>query len=146
GIMGLLGTVLAQQGHLEEALSLMEKVISINPHAEAYYNIGRALQDLKRYKDALANYDKAIAINPNYAEAYNNRGLIFYNLKQYNAALADYNKAIAINPDHADAHLNKSLLKLLLGEYEEGWNLYEWRWKSSYIDKSTIRIFQKPLW
>ena len=31
-------------------------------------------KDLKRPEEALASYDKAIALKPDYAEAYNNRG------------------------------------------------------------------------
>jgi hypothetical protein len=30
--------------------------------------------------------------------------------------------------------LNKSLLKILIGDYEEGWKLYEWRWKKDTLD------------
>ena len=39
---------------------------------------------------ALADYDAAIARNPDYVEAYNNRGIVKRDLGQYEAALADY--------------------------------------------------------
>jgi tetratricopeptide (TPR) repeat protein len=32
------------------------------------------LQNIKRFEDAIASYDKAIALRPDYAEAYSNRG------------------------------------------------------------------------
>ena len=39
-------------------------------HAEAYNSRGTAPRDLKRPEEALASYDKALAIKPYYAEAY----------------------------------------------------------------------------
>ena len=35
---------------------------------------GIALNDLKRYDEALAAYDRALALDPNYAEVWNNKG------------------------------------------------------------------------
>ena len=57
------------------------------------------LHDLKRFEDALASYDKAIALKPDYAEAYNNRGNALKDLKRFEEALASYDKAIALKPD-----------------------------------------------
>ncbi len=37
------------------------------------------------------------------------------------------------------------MLKLSLGEYEEGWQLYEWRWKTKSFT-SPVRNFSQPLW
>ena len=62
-------------------------------YAEAYSNRGNALQDLKRSEEALASYDKAIALKPDYAEAYNNRGNALQDLKRSEEALASYDKA-----------------------------------------------------
>ena len=75
--------------------------------AEAYNNRGNALQDLKRFEEALASYDKALAIRPDYAEAYSNRGIALQDLKRFEEALASYDKAIALKPDYAEAFNNR---------------------------------------
>ena len=63
--------------------------------------------DLKRPAEALASYDKAIALKPDYAAAHNNRGNALRGLKRPDEALASYDKAIALKPDVAEAHNNR---------------------------------------
>ena len=38
--------------------------------AKTWNNRGTVLNDLKRYEEALSDFDKAIGLNPNYAEAF----------------------------------------------------------------------------
>jgi len=46
-------------------LQSFDKAIALNPdNADAYYNRGDALFDLKQHDAAIQNYDKAIALNP----------------------------------------------------------------------------------
>jgi hypothetical protein len=59
--------------------------------------------------------------------------------------LASFDRAIALNPEYAGANWNKSLLKLLMGEYLEGWKLYEWRWKKEQ-HINILREYHQPLW
>ena len=51
------------------------------------------------YEKAIADYDKAIELNPTYASALNNRGLAYFNNGQKERAIADYDAAIKIEPD-----------------------------------------------
>ena len=51
------------------------------------------------YDKAIADYDKAIELNPTYASALNNRGLAYFNNGQKERAIADYDAAIKIEPD-----------------------------------------------
>lgn len=52
--------------------------------------------------DALASYDRAIALRPDYAQAYCNRGDAFKEIMRLEDALADYGRAIRIDPDTPD--------------------------------------------
>ena len=61
--------------------------------ADAYYNRGNVYYDLKDYPKALADYNQALRINPDYAEAYGNRGLVYAQLGEREKAVTDMEKA-----------------------------------------------------
>ena len=73
-------------------------------HAESAFDRGNRYFDSGKYKEAIAEYNKAIRSNPNYFEAYYNRGLAYHLMENYTAAIDDYTKAIQINPQYADAY------------------------------------------
>ncbi|MDD9973448.1 MAG: tetratricopeptide repeat-containing serine protease family protein [Candidatus Poribacteria bacterium] len=85
--------------------------------AETYFRRGYACYDLELYDLAIANYDKAIQLKPDYAEAYHNRGIAKGDLGQHFAAISDYDKAIQLKPDDANAYGNRGIAKGKLGKY-----------------------------
>ena len=142
----LIAIVFLEKRKFKEALVFFESVLVINPNfAETYNNRGIALKELKRLDEALISYDKAIQLKPDYAEAYNNLGNALKELKRLDGALVSYDKAIQLKPDYAHACWNKSLLKILIGEYLEGWQLYEWRRKKDDT-KNNYPNYIQPLW
>ena len=58
---------------------------------------------LGRYEAAIADYDEAICLKPDFAAAYHNRGNAKQALERYGDAIADYNQAILLKPDFAAA-------------------------------------------
>ena len=142
------GDALRELKRLDEALASYDRAISIKPdYADAYSNRGNALRELKRLDEALVSYDRAISIRPDHAEAYSNRGVVLQEFLRLDEALASYDRAISIKPDYADAHSNLSLCHLLEGNFQDGWQEYEWRLKRKNIKKTAgIRNFSQPLW
>jgi probable HAF family extracellular repeat protein len=69
--------------------------------------------------EAIAEFSKAIELNPRAAAAYNNRGLAYANKKQYDQALADYAKAIELKPQFDAPHFNRGLMAYDNGQYEQ---------------------------
>ncbi len=68
---------------------------------------------------ALANYDRAIAIQPGYAQAYNNRGAVLGRMGQHEAALASYEQALALQPHYPEAAYNRGNVLAEMGRHEE---------------------------
>jgi tetratricopeptide (TPR) repeat protein len=69
--------------------------------------------------NSIADYNKAIELNPNHADAYYKRGDAYDEMGEYGKALADYGKAIGLNPNDALAYCNRGCAYGEIGEYEK---------------------------
>ena len=105
---------LLEQSQLVKPLS-QRKVQSIS--AETYFLWGNAKLKTGDQVGAIADYTKAIRLQPDDADAYYNRGLAKYNLGQYIAAIVDYNIAIRLKPNDASAYTNRGVAKAKLGQH-----------------------------
>ena len=141
-----LGTALQIVGKLEEATNHYQNAISIKPdYAEAHNNLGVALHEIGQHEQAINHYQNAISIKPDYAEAHNNIGITLQEIGRHEEATTHYQEAISLNPDYAEAHFNLSCLYLLLGDFKNGWEEYEWRLKLKNNIEHT-RSFAQPKW
>lgn len=68
-----------------------------------------AKQRLKDYRGAIADYDKAIEINPKYADAYYNRGYAKIDLGQREGGCWDFSKAGELGDTQAYDAIKKYL-------------------------------------
>src|SRR5262249_31465279 len=119
-------------GRLQDSLAAFDRAIAIAPDSfEAFHNRGRTLHALRRHDEAVASYDRALAIRGDHAPTLLNRGDSLAELRRYDEALADYGRAVRLVPGFDDARWNESLLRLLLGQFDAGWPLYECRWSGS---------------
>ena len=65
------------------------------------------LQDLKRPAEALAAYDQALRLAPNFAAAFNNRGSALLELQRFADALSCFERALALRPGDAEILNNR---------------------------------------
>ena len=84
----------------------------------AYANRGWAYNDKGDYDRAIADFDRAIQLKPDYAEAYANRGWAYNNKGDYDRAIADFDRAIQLKPDYALAYANRGLAYNDKGDYD----------------------------
>ena len=67
--------------------------------ANVYNNRGNLWNRLQQPEEALANYDEALRLNPNFAEAYRNRGVTKAKLGKHEEAIAELEKAMRLKPE-----------------------------------------------
>jgi tetratricopeptide (TPR) repeat protein len=75
--------------------------------------------ELKRFEEALASYDRALTVRPDYAQALSNRGTTLRELKRFEEALASYDRALTVRPEYAEALSNRGLVLTVLGHLSE---------------------------
>jgi tetratricopeptide (TPR) repeat protein len=74
---------------------------------------------LNRYSDALIDFNKAIALNPNFAQGYNNIALAYRSLNLRERALSAYKKSLNLSPESVEARINIGILYTELYLYLE---------------------------
>lgn len=71
------------------------------------------------YRGALADFNKAIALNPKKAILFIRRGNVFEKLKESDRALADYNQAVSIEPGSFEAYYTRALFFKSSGDFQK---------------------------
>jgi hypothetical protein len=116
-------------GDLVEALRLIQAAMRANPASgDTAADMGVILERLGRLDEAMASYDRALVLRPKHPVAHNGRGLALAARGRYTDAIAAFTRAIEIDPGYADAHFHRALARLVIGEFDSGWDEYEWRW------------------
>jgi tetratricopeptide (TPR) repeat protein len=118
------------RARLEEALkSLTGEALPTPTPAQAtgadWCNRGTSLCALKRYEEALACFEKALAIVPDSATASMDKGICLMELDRLDEALACFDRALAIQPDLAWAALDKGNVFDRMGRCDEALACYD---------------------
>ena len=112
------GVILLALAAPEAALESLKRYVELAPCADAHYNRGNALFELRRYAEALADYEQAVALAPSFADAQVNRGNALFKLKRVREAVAAYDAALDAAPRHLKALENRGTALRSLGQYD----------------------------
>lgn len=125
-----MGALLHDLGQYSEALDAYQRALELAPHsAQTYHNRGNTLLALDRCNEAIESYRHAAALLPENPEPLVPMGMAFERLLRHDEAMECYQVALRRDAACPEAHWNKALLHLKLGQFEEGWREFEWRWK-----------------
>jgi len=144
GVIATLGSVLRDQGHFDDAIACYRKAVEINPNfPEAHNNLGSILLDQGKLDEAIACFHEALRHDPCLPEAEHNLASVCRGLGRFDETAKRTQRVLEQKPDFADAHVNQSFVKLIRGDFEHGWEEYEWRWKTRL---QPVRSFSQPIW
>lgn len=136
---------LQQLQRVDDAVASSNQAVAIAPrNTGTWIRHGNLLDDVGQLEAALAAYDRALEINPGAAEIWSDRGVTLRGLLRIHEAIANFDRAIALDPTYISAYWNKSLALLLLGPSEEGWRLFEYRWRRGALAASKREFAQQP--
>src|SRR5437867_7887981 len=97
-----------------------------NPNSEYIYNkLGITYSQLRYNNEAIAAFQRSIALNPKYPYSYNNLGSVYFAVDDKRKAEQDFKKAISLNPNVASFHINLGTLYFEKKKFEKGKE--EWR-------------------
>jgi tetratricopeptide (TPR) repeat protein len=98
---------------------LLEPSQNQDQRASLLFEQGNIFAAGKEYEEAIAAYDRALQIKPDYHEAWNNRGIALGNLGRYEEAIVSYNRALVFRPDYHEAWFYRGIALIDLGRYKE---------------------------
>src|SRR5262249_39826875 len=121
------GLALHQAGRLEEAEKVYYQTLAMNSdHFGSLHLLGVIFHQRGNHAEALSQIDYVLKKNPNNVFALSNRGSVLHELKRFEEALASYDRALRLRPDLASVHFNMAICRLLIGDFDRGWEKFEW--------------------
>ncbi|HEX7318328.1 MAG TPA: tetratricopeptide repeat protein [Pyrinomonadaceae bacterium] len=94
------------------------KMVAMWGESESYVASGVEHEKKDELDAALADYNKALGIDPENVRGYVNRGRVYSARGEVAAAEADYSKAIDLAPDKPNAYNSRGFLRIRKREYE----------------------------
>lgn len=108
-----------------------------------WYNKGHSLNTLGKIQEAIACYDKALEIEPNYVSSWLNKGIILNECNRHSEAIICFDNAIRIDPLFPKAWYSKGNALYRLCKYQEAIVCYD---KVLEIDSKFIEaLYNKGL-
>lgn len=122
-----LGNLYSDTGQLALAIKHIEAALQQRPDsAPAHYNLANVLRRIHgRLKDAIAEYQISLRLNPAYAEAHNNLGDALAAVGRTAEAATQFATALQLRPNYAEAHNNLGMMLIREGKFTEAIRQYE---------------------
>lgn len=135
---------LSRLGMYPEALRIAERAIIENgENFHTWYLLAVSRYGVADMQGAVEACQKALIHDAGRPEVHVMLGSAFFALGRVADATAAYQRALAIDPGFADARFHIGLIQLMSGQYREGWQGFEQRFRR---DKSKAMRPCRPAW
>ena len=100
--------------------ALAEEALDRHNRAGTYINRGVMEVMLGQLKDAMADYDSGLALDPNIGDGHVDRGAALISLKRYDEAMTEINKGIGLGQTYEHiGYYNRGVAEFYLGRVTE---------------------------
>ena len=141
-----LGVLLEQTDRPDQATEILERAQELDSeHDGVRLNLANAYLGIGRPDDASTLLKALLADDPHSASAHNSLGTAHYIRRDWTAAVDSFRSAIAHQADFAQAHENLAQALMQMGDFDNAWPEYDWRWRNpdNFLTK---RFMDRPLW
>ena len=109
----------------EQTLGVLEAALVKREDAERYASWASALAAKENYSEAIAQYDKALALDANAAGTWRSKGEAQVNLYDYSAAVQSYRRVTELDPYDWWAYLQCGYALVYQGKYPDAIECYK---------------------
>ncbi|MCD6460338.1 tetratricopeptide repeat protein, partial [bacterium] len=106
-----LATLYFQQQNYKKAIEFYLECLQIKQNAQNRYNLANCYMRIKDYKQAVIQFNKALALDPSYSEIYNNLALTYLYMNMLDKAEDTLKKSIAYRRPDVMYYENLGLVK-----------------------------------
>ena len=115
--LGIINNLKVENKRLKDQFHVQRK--NLEKYAREYYLMGNeCIIQAHDSRAAIANYDKAIELNPSYTDAWVRKGITLHNDKEYYEAEVCLNEAVRLSPALFKAIYNRGKNRLALDNIE----------------------------
>jgi tetratricopeptide (TPR) repeat protein len=126
-----LGILYREQEELDKSADYLATAHEVRPSdLNIAMELANTLNMLNRDAESMALYIEVLNANPNITGALYNFGYTLKKQGLYHRALEVYDKVLAQKSDYALARFSRANTLLTLGDFAQGFDQYEWRFKA----------------
>ena len=115
--LGIINKLKEENRKLKDQMRVQQK--NLEKYAEEYYRMGNdCITQAHDVKAAIANYNKAIELNPQYADAWVRKGVTLYNNKEHYEAEMCLSEAVRLSPILFKAVYNRGKNRLAMNNLD----------------------------
>ena len=120
-----LGIILLKQGDVLQGKEHFESALKIRPYAKSHVNLGDIFRMQRQWTEAVSEYEKALAIDPEEGAAHFNIGLVYAAQNYLDDAKEKFEIVIAIDSKHIGALNNLGAMEFQQGNIEKARRMFE---------------------
>jgi Tfp pilus assembly protein PilF len=126
----LKGILLFRKSRYGAAAEMIERAVRLAPDRAAFYrNLCPIYEQMGRYDDAYRVGCRALDMDQFDLQTLHNLALVHHRRLELDDATACARRALALDPSAAGPHFQLAETLLLKGQFAEGWQEYEWRYR-----------------
>lgn len=115
--LGIINTLKEKNSRLQEEMRRQQE--RLRKYAREYLQMGNeCITQAHDSRAAIANYDKAISLDPGYTDAWIRKGITLFNNQSYAEAEHCFSTAVGLRPIEFKAFYNRGKLRLKTGDTE----------------------------